>query len=87
MAYAMTEEEIVLVTNFVEGSNLDSILFGKKSLKEVRDIMNHLIIIMTLFFMLTMYSLLNNRHLIFQGKLLLPFTICIPKTQLLYIRI
>ena len=30
LAYAMSEEEIVLVTNFVDGSNLDKILFGKK---------------------------------------------------------
>ena len=30
LAYAMSEEEIVLMTNFVDGSNLDKILFGKK---------------------------------------------------------
>ena len=33
MAYAKSEEEIVLVTNFVDGSNLDTILFGKKRLE------------------------------------------------------
>ena len=32
IAYAMSEEEIVLVTNFDDGSNLDNILFQKKPL-------------------------------------------------------
>ena len=28
LAYALSEEEIVLVTNFIDGSNLDKILFA-----------------------------------------------------------
>ena len=33
LAYAICEEEIVLVTNFVDGNNLDKILFGKESVE------------------------------------------------------
>ena len=44
MAYAKSEEEIVLVTNFVDGSNLDTILFGKKRLE--REVHNIIIILL-----------------------------------------
>ena len=33
MGYSFSEDEIVLITNYVEGSNLDKILFGKEALQ------------------------------------------------------
>lgn len=31
LAYAVSDEDIVLVTNYVSGKNLEKLLFGKKS--------------------------------------------------------
>ena len=36
LAYSMTSEQIVLVTNYVDGNNSDTIIFNKKYAKEVR---------------------------------------------------
>lgn len=33
LGYSFSEEELILITNYVKGSNLDTMLFGKKAVK------------------------------------------------------
>ena len=33
LGYSFTEDELILITNYVKGSNLDSMLFGKKAVQ------------------------------------------------------
>ena len=34
----MAEDEVILIMNFVDGSNLDRMLFGKKEYREVSEV-------------------------------------------------
>ena len=36
--YTMAEDEVILIMNFVDGSNLDRMLFGKKEYREVSEV-------------------------------------------------
>ena len=36
--YIMAEDEVILIMNFVDGSNLDRMLFGKKEYREVSEV-------------------------------------------------
>ncbi len=35
LGYSVNEDEIILITNFMDGHNLDRLLFGKKDKREV----------------------------------------------------